>query len=401
MDFVDVAILNTFFAAYLVLIFFNDYGRKYWLSIVIVSSAVALFWVTRLVRGLIFGDVLKWIRQDWTELITQALLLITFAGVPLFCTAVALRLKASNVPAFSTSLTSLLASVKRMELELKRESQGSPSLRQLLGRTLVLTSIGGMIAAVVLFQLSLLFLVDPTLGALFGKYSNATLLSLPVFALTYGFGRRISQPEAGQLLERDRRSPIVFLRSFRDDRAAVRTKLWTKRLLYFGFGGKVRLEEVIADDIGRFGPFVAIGQPGENLPLLGASRAYVKDLAWKDEVLGWLDQTRLIILIGGTTQGVLWELQRIVEAGHARRLLILLPPTNAEERTERWHGIAGVFEGASWKSALADSDIEDALALCPHDKGRVTLIRGNTQQAVDYELALRFAVYTMFMRSEA
>ena len=70
-----------------------------------------------------------------------------------------------------------------------------------------------------------------------------------------------------------------------------------------------------------FGPFVAIGEPGERLPDLGAARAYFSDHEWQAAVLDWIGRARTIVIIVGKTRWVTWELQRVIASGKLDHLV--------------------------------------------------------------------------------
>jgi hypothetical protein len=70
------------------------------------------------------------------------------------------------------------------------------------------------------------------------------------------------------LVRKDHRPPVVYLRSFKADEVTRRGTI---------FGDFQTEEEVLAEVLSEFGPVVAIGKPGEELPELGAARLYVRD----------------------------------------------------------------------------------------------------------------------------
>ena len=120
-------------------------------------------------------------------------------------------------------------------------------------------------------------LPDSAAQELAGDTAFLGLLTLPFWALLLQLGRKLSRPDAAILLAADERAPIVLLRAFQDDEKSVKRRSVLARLLFWGFGGRIRLEEAIAGELSRFGPFVAIGEPGERLPDLGAARAYFSE----------------------------------------------------------------------------------------------------------------------------
>jgi hypothetical protein len=82
-------------------------------------------------------------------------------------------------------------------------------------------------------------------------------------------GERYLQQPAEDVLLRDKRRPIVYLRSFSDDFAS-------RPLMRF----ISRAEETLVL-LNCLGPFIAIGRPDETLPLMGANRYYLNDIEWR------------------------------------------------------------------------------------------------------------------------
>jgi hypothetical protein len=80
--------------------------------------------------------------------------------------------------------------------------------------------------------------------------------------------RRNYALRANRVLELDNRRPILFLRSFVDDKIW----LWGKGL--FGKFRRKTIDEAIGGLAKRLGPFVAIANPNTQLPRLGAAQTY-------------------------------------------------------------------------------------------------------------------------------
>jgi hypothetical protein len=115
------------------------------------------------------------------------------------------------------------------------------------------------------------------------------------------YGERFLQQPADEVLLRDGRRPVLYLRSFSDD-------LTSQPTLRFISPYKIRAEELLVL-LNVLGPFVAIGRPGEALPLLGANRWYVSDSDWKHRVAELMAACRLtVILARAATQGLEWEI---------------------------------------------------------------------------------------------
>ncbi len=89
----------------------------------------------------------------------------------------------------------------------------------------------------------------------------------------YRLGRKLKAESAEEILARDPRPPVLYLRSFHTDAKAA-TTVKEPRIPFtpqLGIGGLGTEEEQLAMVLDRIGPCVAIGQPGELLPTkLGA-----------------------------------------------------------------------------------------------------------------------------------
>jgi hypothetical protein len=120
--------------------------------------------------------------------------------------------------------------------------------------------------------------------------------------------RQFTAEGAVARLRRDRRPPVVYLRPFAADHRFV-------------WGVKSR-EELMAEDVDKIGPFVAIGRPDERIPDLGAGRLYVADEAWQQVVRMLVDESQLVILQAGGSDGVRWELNELISRRNRRKLVL-------------------------------------------------------------------------------
>jgi hypothetical protein len=108
-------------------------------------------------------------------------------------------------------------------------------------------------------------------------------------------GRRLSVPGAEEVRRRDRRSPVLYMRSIEDDAITARSLEWYSpspsggaHLLF------VTEEQQLVKVLEEIGPVIAIGRPGEKLPELGAARKQVSDREWKTVVRNDMDDARLV-----------------------------------------------------------------------------------------------------------
>jgi len=163
-------------------------------------------------------------------------------------------------------------------------------------------------------------------------WQSALLFALLVVVVAVGIGsytrgKRMSAPPADALIASDPRPPVLYLRSFKDD-------LVTAEPQQTGLGGLLGAitsaatgteEEQLADAMKEVGPFVAIGRPGEPLPELGAARVYVGDTEWQDRVRQLMSSAQLVVLRGGGTAGLQWEVRNVFANVSPERIVFLLP----------------------------------------------------------------------------
>ena len=162
-------------------------------------------------------------------------------------------------------------------------------------------------------------LFHPTESSLniYGLWSIFGILISSVFL----WMRRLRRRSSTRFLSEDRRPPVLYLRSFKDDEITSRPLREPGTL--FSFTEEEYLVEVLKD----FGPCIAIGQPGENLPDLGAMRIYLADDVWQDKVRELLISSKLVVLRAGRTPNFLWEVEQSVRNVRPQHIIVLIPRT--------------------------------------------------------------------------
>ena len=119
--------------------------------------------------------------------------------------------------------------------------------------------------------------------------------------------------------------PILFLRSFGDDAKklfdGISSQVFSPLASVLGKSTEQRLVKLI----GKSGPVVAIGRPNEDLAEFGASRVYVGDANWKDLVTDLMVNSQFVVLQAGATEGLKWELGKILENVSPDKAMIFLP----------------------------------------------------------------------------
>jgi len=144
--------------------------------------------------------------------------------------------------------------------------------------------------------------MEAAIGLMF--WSTIPLLAFLVMSILAAALLRFARRSI-RAIESDRslkaKEKVLFLRSFSDDAMAVRPTSW---LMNFQMR-KLRLEEALSPTVNSIGNFIGIGVPGERLPLLGARRYYFEDHDWKEAVLKFMAESRVIVMIAGTSSSCL------------------------------------------------------------------------------------------------
>ncbi len=193
----------------------------------------------------------------------------------------------------------------------------------------------GLALVVLLGPLQRTRLPLPEKALAMGAWYGAGLLAL--FLLH--FARRLRAPNALRVMRRDRRPPVLLLRAFDDDFAAVDNDSPALDWRTAGFGGRVSFEQMLCDLFGRCGPVVAIGRPGEKVPPLGAARFWISDDRWQRAVEELLGECQRVVLVMGRIEGragLTWEARQIFALDRPGKVVLVMPPVDEEEARGRW-----------------------------------------------------------------
>jgi len=129
--------------------------------------------------------------------------------------------------------------------------------------------------------------------------------------------------------EWDARAPITFLRSFNqdDDRLPVTGgdafARWPA-----GISRSRTLDELLLEHGSPYGPVIAIGDPRDPVPPLGAARVFVPERGngWQDVVRGLVDASKCVVMCPNTGRGVQWELDLIASSTARLNVIFLASP---------------------------------------------------------------------------
>jgi hypothetical protein len=138
----------------------------------------------------------------------------------------------------------------------------------------------------------------------------------------FRFHRQQQAPSAEAALATDLRAPILFLRSFQEDQNRIKSGSWLASWFPWtedAYHRKVgqTFEEWLSPVLKTLGPFIAVGDPKDYLPSLGAARVYSDDANWRKIVTDFVARANLILLVEGLTPGLEWELGAVKkQLGH-------------------------------------------------------------------------------------
>ncbi|MDP1736005.1 MAG: hypothetical protein Q8L23_01040 [Caulobacter sp.] len=216
------------------------------------------------------------------------------------------------------------------------------------------------------------------------------LMRKGLVSLDAGAGRRETfGPDARTLMQDDPRPPVLYLRSFAQDLRGARVldRLWTlknPRGAYLfahpdDLGTESRREHVkhligsprssydeqrvFADYFSRFGPYIAAGRPGElfeNMDI-GAAKLYVANADWRSTIVELLNISGIVILEAANSEGLLWEIEQLVEIVSPFRVLLVTPRTATEYREFRQ------FAGGLFPKGLPETPPQSRLLMFDDD----------------------------------
>jgi hypothetical protein len=215
--------------------------------------------------------------------------------------------------------------------------------------------------------------------------------------------QRLAAARARTVMRRDPRQPVLYLRSFGDDRLRLRVatygraafleRLTPRRLAPF--------EQVVERYLAHVGPVIAVNRPGTRLAPLGAARETLSDAEWRGAIDELIERSSWIVVCAApqtVPPGFEWELTRLA-ARRWRRTLFVLPPVTDPEMRQRWEGFAAVLgrAAASMSTPIQALPVDppDALASMLQPDGSWIAITSDRRDEWSYAYALQAATATM------
>jgi hypothetical protein len=208
--------------------------------------------------------------------------------------------------------------------------------------------------------------------------------------------RRNYALRAGRVLELDNRRPILFLRSFADDKVW----LWGKGI--FGKFRRRTIDEAIEPLANRLGPFVAIANPNTQLPRLGAAQTYFSNDTWQNAIARWVQTAQMIVMVAGRTEGLRWELDDILADGGQAKLVIFLPPALRKDAVVAARWFSEHFSHTRYEQDLLAIDPRKVIGIAFREDGLfVVETRRVHRREVDYLLAMQAIIFAKAARASA
>lgn len=239
-------------------------------------------------------------------------------------------------------------------------TRGASGGRRWMGRAV--TGLAWIIAALVIgglvFGLLLLSVIRFGLGgggvdaeANAGVLSLLAVGGLLVVGLLDLLSRRLRARSARDAMLTDQRPPILFLRSFDEDRLKMKASLSRLGVLeHLSPWRRRRFEDVMVRQLGRFGPVVAISPPGTVLPPIGAARMTLSNDEWQGRVAELASGAAAVVISAtpaSVREGFEWEMELIATRIGHERVILVIPPRRPKVVAERWAGF--LTAAARWR----------------------------------------------------
>ena len=224
-----------------------------------------------------------------------------------------------------------------------RRYLGLPSFLSYVGKKRRIVTLLYFGVAVLNLGLLTVVMLPPLLGGADVKSTSNfdpaplyTALALLLLLNLAGVGNllaRVADKRATGLYQRvrdwDARPPIVFLRAFDQDDHKLKCRggdpfaRWPA-----GVGRSRTLDEILLEHASPYGPVIAIGDPRDATPPLGAARVFVpgEGSGWQDVVRGLAAASKAVVMCPNSGEGVQWELDLIAQAQGRLRVIFLASP---------------------------------------------------------------------------
>lgn len=186
------------------------------------------------------------------------------------------------------------------------------------------------------------------------------------FDTTSHWLRDVVDLSASELLSRDSRHPIIYLRSFEAERIKATTigrlgyiqntkggfYLLARRekdlmlsirvglvreykMKLLGSSRSMHDEQALFNEyFSSIGPYIAVGRPGESLMSMdvGSAKVFISDDDWRSKVQQLIEAAVVIVIEAADSKGLAWEISEVVRRVQPERVLLVLPRNDADHR---------------------------------------------------------------------
>ena len=191
--------------------------------------------------------------------------------------------------------------------------------------------------------------------------------------------------------EWDARAPVVFLRTFEQDDAQL-PALVTHPLLKLpaGVSSPRTMDEILLEHASPYGPVIAIGDPRDPVPPLGAARVFVPGPGneWQDVVRSLVESAQLVVMCPSDTEGVKWELDLLARNADVRVAYLANPELAPEVTLQLFRDILPGGTGLS----VGDGEAPLAAFYAPGDSQWRVLTTTVQPSVQTYTIALNVAL---------
>lgn len=144
-----------------------------------------------------------------------------------------------------------------------------------------------------------------------------------------------SRAALAKKVEQDPRPPLLFLRSFQDDQVRLPERgplaAFYRRIMSLGVGRR-RLDHILVERFSRYGPALALGNPGEKSLPFGAARVYASHENWQDVVHELAARSAHVVLVADSTPGVEWEIRTFQQPPLLDKTMFICAPRSTDLR---------------------------------------------------------------------
>lgn len=212
-------------------------------------------------------------------------------------------------------------------------------------------------------------------------------------------GRGIRAASLRDVLAADPRAPILYLRSFDEDRLTLPATLHRRGLMdTLNVVRRRRFEEAIVVQLQRAGPVVAIAPPGSRLPKIGAARASFGHDEWQAEVTELARRAAAVVLSAtpdSVREGFGWEIDLVANRLPHGRVMVVVGPWRGGLR-RRWEAFRSHIAALPFFAQLATADLPDGLLVAAHSRQWGWSSWGATRRTdVTYAVAIDHALHAL------